>query len=79
MKDSKSNTQLIWGIALILMGVGVFFRIPQVMPTIEQMEQYRPVMPFIYFCLYFMGAFLIVAGIKKIYHQYKGEKKLNDK
>lgn len=74
MKENKINSQILWGIALLLMGLGVFIRIPQVMPNIEKMEQFKSVLPFIKFCLYFMGAFLSVAGIKKIYDQYFGEK-----
>jgi hypothetical protein len=30
--DKKNTLQLIWGILLLFAGVGVFFRIPQVMP-----------------------------------------------
>ena len=70
----KSHIQLIWGAALFLMGVGVFFRIPQVMPIIEQIEQYTSAIPFIRFCLYLLGIILVIAGIKKIFYQYKNDK-----
>ena len=47
-KDStgknKPIIQIIWGIALTLAGIGVFYRIPQVMPRIEQIKQFSSVM-----------------------------------
>jgi hypothetical protein len=67
MPDPKSNFQLIWGLLLTLAGVGLLFRIPQVMPQIRQIEYFASVIPFIYFCFYFMAALLIAGGVKKIY------------
>jgi hypothetical protein len=48
--EQKSTLQLIWGILLLMAGVGVFFRIPQVMPEIKKIEHFAPYMVFIYFC-----------------------------
>lgn len=62
----KSIGQLIWGIALTLVGIGVFIRIPQVMPTLAEIEQFGGAMGFIRFCLYLMGIILVGGGIKKI-------------
>ena len=59
--------QIIWGIALTLAGIGVFFRIPQVMPRIEKIEQFASVMFFIRFSFYLLGALLVGGGLKKIY------------
>lgn len=61
---------MIWGIALILAGIGVFYRIPQVMPKIENIEQFSSVIYFIRFCFYFVGVLLIGGGSKKIYDYY---------
>ena len=73
-KDVKSKdkapVQLIWGIALFMVGIGVFFRIPQVMPRIAEIEQFSQVMFFIRFCFYLMGILLIGGGSKKIYTYY---------
>ena len=73
-KDAKSQdkttVQLIWGIALVLVGIGVFFRIPQVMPRIAKIEQFSQLMFFIRFCFYIMGILLIGGGSKKIYNYY---------
>jgi hypothetical protein len=71
MKNNKLNIQLIWGAALLLVGVGVFIRIPQVMPKIEQIDQYASILPYIRFCFYLLGTLLVSAGVKKIFDQYK--------
>ncbi|MBW2492928.1 MAG: hypothetical protein JRE65_17450 [Deltaproteobacteria bacterium] len=60
-----------YGIALTLAGIGVFYRIPQVMPKVEQIQQFSSVIGFIRFCFYLMGVILIGGGIKKIYVNYK--------
>jgi hypothetical protein len=63
----KSKLQLVWGVLLIIAGAGLFFRIPQVMPQIRQIEYFAGVLPFIYFCMYFMAVFLIAGGARKLY------------
>lgn len=71
MRDHKSPGRLIWGWALLLMGVMVFFRIPAVMPRIEQIAHYAKLLPYIRFCLYMMGVFLIAGGAMKIHAYYR--------
>lgn len=68
---AKTVAQLIWGVVLMLAGIGVFFRIPQVMPQIAKIEQFSAVMFFIRFCFYLMGILLVGGGAKKIYSNYK--------
>ena len=63
--------QVIYGIVLTLAGIGVFYRIPQVMPKIEQMHQFSSVMGFIRFSFYLLGVLLIGSGLKKVYENYK--------
>jgi hypothetical protein len=74
-KDTKGKNkpviQVIYGIALTLAGIGVFYRIPQVMPRVEQIEQFSSMMGFIRFCFYLLGILLIGGGLKKIYENYK--------
>jgi hypothetical protein len=65
MKEKK-NIQLVWGILLVLAGVGVFFRIPQVMPKLEQMQHFASESYFIRFCFYLIGALLVAGGGRKI-------------
>ena len=71
MLKNKPAIQVIYGIALTLAGIGVFYRIPQVMPRVEQIQQFSSVIGFIRFCFYLMGVLLIGGGLKKIYANYK--------
>lgn len=71
MSELKERLQLVWGVLLVLAGVGLFFRIPQVMPQVRQIEYFSSVIPFIYFCFYFMAVFLIAGGGKKILDHLK--------
>ena len=71
MTKNRMVVQVVWGVALVLAGIGVFFRIPQVMPRIKQIEQFSSIIGFIYFCFYLLGILLIVGGSKKIYDHYQ--------
>ena len=71
MDKSRAKKQTIWGIALVLAGIGMIYRIPQVLPKLAQWEQLSRNMGFIYFCFYFMAVTLIIGGGKKIYDNYK--------
>jgi uncharacterized membrane protein HdeD (DUF308 family) len=74
MSDNKRTIQLIWGALLFLMGIGVFYRIPQVMPDIEKIEQFASMTTYIRFCFYLIGILLIGGGVKKIHAHYKHKK-----
>lgn len=73
---NKTFVQIIWGVALVFAGAAVFFRIPQVMPRIEKIEQFSSAMTYIRFCFYLLGILLVGGGSKKIYDNYRN---LNDK
>jgi hypothetical protein len=66
-ENTKATLQLVWGLLLMTAGVGLLFRIPQVMPQIGQIEYFSGVIPFIYFCMYFIAVFLIAGGGRKLY------------
>jgi hypothetical protein len=68
---SKATIQIVWGLLLVLAGVGLLFRIPQVMPQIRQIESLDAALPFIYFCFYFMAVFLIAGGVRKLYLNWR--------
>lgn len=76
IKKNNLNFQFVWGIVLFLAGVGVFFRIPQVMPQIKTIQQFNEVSGFIYFCFYLLGVLLIIGGITKLFTTYKKYKEL---
>jgi len=77
MAHKKNTLQLIWGILLLFAGIGVFFRIPQVMPEIKKIEHFASYMGFIYFCFFLIGVLLIVGGGKKVYHYTRQSKQDN--
>ena len=70
MNKNKNPFQLIWAIALILAGIGVFYRLPHVWPDIKKIEYFQPILPFIRICFYLMGIILIGGGSRKIYEIY---------
>lgn len=63
----KKKLQIVWGAALIMAGLGVFYRIPQVMPKVATIEAFADAGGIIKFCFYFLGLLLIYGGGKKIY------------
>ena len=71
MDKNKIHIQLVWGGLLVLAGIGVFFRIPQVMPKIKTIEYFSSVTWFIYVCFYLLGILLIMGGTRKIYENYR--------
>lgn len=68
---NKTFVQIIWGVALVFAGAAVFFRIPQVIPKIEKIEQFSSAMVYIRFCFYLLGILLVGGGSKKIYDNYR--------
>jgi hypothetical protein len=71
----KEVFQLIWGTALSLAGLGVFYRVPQIMPKIAAIEHYASATGLIRVCFYIIGIILIGGGMRKIYGYYR---KIND-
>jgi len=78
MDEHRDLFQTIWGIALLLMGVGIFFRVPYVMDQIAEIKHYASAMVFIRICFYFMGVLLIGGGIKKLYAIWGPSSPVND-
>ena len=71
MEKNKIHIQLIWGGLLVLAGIGVFFRIPQVMPQLKEIEQFSSAIWFIYICFYLLGILLIMGGGRKLWENYR--------
>jgi cobalamin biosynthesis protein CobD/CbiB len=72
-EKQASTLQLIWGMLLVLAGVGVVFRIPEVIPKLKQYEYFADFIFFAYFCSYIMALILVVGGLRKIYAYYKNK------
>ncbi len=72
MTQRKTTLQLLWGTVLILAGIGVFYRIPQVMPRIRRIHQFAGILPFVSFCFYLLGVLLIGGGLQRIFRYFRG-------
>ncbi len=71
MTGNKDSIHLVYGIALILVGVGVFFKVPLIMQDVEDLEYFSSVPILIRLCFYLIGIILIGGGSKKIFRIYK--------
>ncbi|MBF0232802.1 MAG: hypothetical protein HQK62_13330 [Desulfamplus sp.] len=67
---NKNKIQILWGTLLVMAGLGVFYRIPQVMPKIMSIEAFANAGGIIRFCFYVLGILLIYGGAKKIYDHF---------
>ncbi len=70
MMDNRKTFQIIWGAALLIMGVGLFFRIPHVMDQVVTIEYFAPAAVLIRICFYIMGFLLVGGGIRKLYEHW---------
>ncbi len=66
----KRKIQIVWGALLVMAGIGVFYRIPQVMPKIASIESFSNATGIVQFCFYTLGVLLIYGGAKKIYDHF---------
>lgn len=71
MPKTGNVVQLVWGIALVIAGIGVLLRIPHVMLRIDNIEQFTGDVFFIRASFYLLCFFLICGGAQKIYHYFK--------
>lgn len=69
--SARSGFQLIWGIALLLVGVGLFIRIPQVMSQLAQLKVFAGATGIVRFCLYLVGVILVGGGLQKIVRYFR--------
>ncbi|WP_321493234.1 hypothetical protein [uncultured Desulfobacter sp.] len=67
----KRNFTFYYGIILIVVGIAVFIRVPQVIPQIETIEFFKNKIGIIRFCLYFLGFLLVLAGGIRVFKNYK--------
>ncbi|MBU8850018.1 MAG: hypothetical protein KOO65_01670 [Desulfobacterales bacterium] len=67
----KKKIGFYYGIILIAVGSGIFYRIPQVMLQVETIEFFRQTLFLVRSSFYFLGGLLILAGGIRIYKNYK--------
>lgn len=67
----KKKIGFYYGIILVAVGVGVFYRIPQVMPQVETIEFFKQKLFLVKSCFYILGVLLVLAGGIRIYKNYK--------
>jgi len=77
MSDNKAIIQIVWGLVLSVMGLGVFFTIPQKMVEIEKSGFFSSNLFFIRFSFYLIGILLLGGGIKKIFKNCRDLHKKN--
>lgn len=68
---NRHKMQILWGAVLVMAGLGVFYRIPQVMPKIVLIESFAHASGIIRFCFYVLGVLLVYGGAKKIYDHFE--------
>ncbi|SDT94755.1 hypothetical protein [Desulfobacula phenolica] len=67
----KKNFKFYYGILLVAVGLGVFYRIPQVMLQVETIEFFKQKLFLVRSSFYILGGLLILAGAVRIYKNYK--------
>lgn len=67
----KQRLKFYYGIILIVVGIGVFIRVPHVIPQIETIEFFKNKIGIIKFCSYFVGFLLVLAGSIRVVKNYK--------
>ena len=67
----KKKFHLFYGVFLVAVGLGVFYRIPQIMPQVAAIEFFSQKQGVLKACFYLLGIFLITAGGIRIYKNYK--------
>ena len=63
---NNKQFQLFYGIVLVAVGIGVFLKVPYVMPKIVEINYFMNATVVIKFSFYFLGGLLVFAGVKKI-------------
>ncbi|MBT8342395.1 MAG: hypothetical protein HKP58_16275 [Desulfatitalea sp.] len=70
----KNPLQLVYGIALVLVGVGVVVQMHQQLPHLARFESLANSAWYTRFCFYLMSVILVGGGIKKIIGYLKSPK-----
>jgi hypothetical protein len=71
MGETKSTIQLIWGLLLVLAGIGVVIRASLLESEIKTVAGQSSTEVFIRVCIYVMAILLIGGGIRKVRIYFK--------
>jgi len=74
MNDIRTAIQSLWGVALVMMGVAFFFRIPEVMSRLSEISYFHGVRTFLLFGLYLMAVLLFGGGVRKLFAIFKNKR-----
>ncbi|MBS0013229.1 MAG: hypothetical protein KFF46_04585 [Desulfobacterales bacterium] len=72
--SGREMIQLVWGAALLLMGVAFFFRIPLIMEQVAEIDHFDSVRVFLHIAFYLMAVILAGGGIQKLYRFWQTQK-----
>ena len=67
----KKKLAFYYGLILITVGLGVFYRIPAVSEQVAAIEFFSRKMFLVKFCFYMLGTCLVIAGGIRVYKNYK--------
>jgi len=67
----KKKINFYYGIVITVVGLSVFYRIPQVMPRVATLEFFEQKLSIVKACFYILGGLLVLAGGIRIYKNYK--------
>jgi len=67
----KKKINFYYGIVIVVVGLSVFYRIPQVMPRVATIEFLAQKLFIVKACFYILGGLLVLAGGIRIYENYK--------
>ncbi len=71
--ELKTRVQLVWGVALLLAGIGVFFVLPERLAQLKAAGRTDFFILFTRLSLYLIAVMLIGGGAMKIYTQVSGK------
>lgn len=72
MSDKKNSIKKIWGLALVLMGIALVFRVPEILDRLKDNPVFVSGRIYLSFSFYFVSLVLIVGGIKKMMSSKNG-------
>jgi hypothetical protein len=67
----KNKFTFYYGIILIAVGLGVFYRIPAVIPRVAAIDYFSSKLFLVKFSFYMLGIFLMIAGGIRVYRYFK--------